>query len=81
MKFIALGLIRFYQAVISPLTPPNCRFRPTCSEYAIEAFQRHGTLKGGLLTLKRILRCHPLGGSGFDPVPDSQRHDHAQPKP
>lgn len=61
--------IRFYRRFISPLTPPSCRFTPTCSEYAIEAIQKHGPFKGTWLAVKRILRCHPGGGSGYDPVP------------
>lgn len=61
--------IRFYQVAISPHTPPSCRFVPTCSEYGIEAIRKHGAIKGGWLTLKRICRCHPWGGSGYDPVP------------
>ena len=61
--------IRFYQRFISPLTPPTCRFTPTCSQYAVEALQKHGPLKGSWLALKRLLRCHPCGGSGYDPVP------------
>ncbi len=64
-----LLLIRFYQRYISPLTPPSCRFTPTCSQYALEAIRRHGPFKGGWLTLKRLSRCHPWGGSGYDPVP------------
>lgn len=69
LKYILIALIRFYQAAISPLTPPSCRFVPTCSQYGIEAIQKYGALKGGWLTLKRLSRCHPWGGSGFDPVP------------
>jgi hypothetical protein len=61
--------IRFYRRFISPLTPPSCRFTPTCSEYAIEAIQKHGPFRGTWLAVKRILRCHPGGGSGYDPVP------------
>lgn len=61
--------IRFYQLAISPLLPPACRFTPTCSQYAIEAIQRHGPLRGLWLAIRRILRCHPWGGSGYDPVP------------
>ena len=62
-------LIRFYQAAISPYFPPSCRYMPTCSAYGAEAISRHGPFKGGWLTLKRILSCHPWGGSGYDPVP------------
>ena len=62
-------LIRFYQVCISPLKPPTCRFTPTCSQYALEAFRKYGPLKGFWLSLRRILRCHPWGGSGYDPVP------------
>lgn len=64
-----IGLVRFYQICISPLTPPSCRFTPTCSQYALEALRRYGIIKGGWLTLKRLSRCHPWGGSGYDPVP------------
>ena len=62
-------MIRFYQRCISPLTPPSCRFTPTCSQYALEAFNKYGPLKGLYLSVRRILSCHPLGGSGYDPVP------------
>lgn len=71
-RVIALPLIilvRFYQLCISPLTPPSCRFTPTCSQYAIEALRKHGPIKGLYLTVRRLLRCHPWGGSGYDPVP------------
>ncbi|MBR6370742.1 MAG: membrane protein insertion efficiency factor YidD [Bacteroidaceae bacterium] len=61
--------IRFYRRFISPLTPPSCRFVPSCSEYAIEALRKHGPFKGTWLAIKRILRCRPGGGSGYDPVP------------
>ena len=64
-------LIKFYQVCISPLKGgPTCRFTPTCSQYALEAFKKYGPFKGGWLALRRILRCHPWGGSGYDPVPD-----------
>ena len=70
MKKIFLALIRFYQKNISPLTPPSCRFRPTCSAYAYEAIQKYGAFKGGLLTVWRLLRCNPFNKSNpYDPVP------------
>lgn len=62
-------LIRVYQRAISPFFPPSCRFVPTCSSYAIEALTTHGSLKGSWLTLRRLLRCHPLCKGGYDPVP------------
>ena len=61
--------IYFYKGAISPLTPPSCRVTPSCSTYAIEAIRRHGPLRGLYLAIRRILRCHPWGGSGYDPVP------------
>lgn len=69
IQFPFLFLIRFYQAVISPLTPATCRFEPTCSHYSAEAIQKHGVLKGIWLSIKRISKCHPWGKSGYDPVP------------
>ena len=70
MKGILLALIRLYRHYISPCTPPSCRFRPTCSEYAYEAINKHGALKGGWLAFKRLLRCHPFyKGDPYDPVP------------
>ncbi len=68
MKRIALALITFYRRAISPMTPPSCRFTPSCSEYAYEAIEKYGILKGGRLAIWRILRCNPWGGSGYDPV-------------
>jgi len=68
-KEILLFLIRFYRSFVSPLYLPCCRYVPTCSEYAMIAVERYGALKGGYLALKRILRCHPFAGSGYDPVP------------
>lgn len=65
-----IGLIRFYQLFISPFTPSACRFTPTCSQYALEALQRHGFFRGMYLSVRRILRCHPWGGSGHDDVPE-----------
>ncbi|MBR1543977.1 MAG: membrane protein insertion efficiency factor YidD [Muribaculaceae bacterium] len=61
--------IRFYQKFISPMFPAVCRFTPTCSQYAVEAIRKHGPLRGLWLAVKRILRCNPWGGSGYDPVP------------
>ena len=70
MKYVALGLIRFYQKFISPLTPPSCRFEPTCSHYGYEAISKYGFFRGGWMTIKRIGRCHPFyNGSLYDPVP------------
>ncbi len=70
MKFLALASIRFYQATLSPLLLPACRFYPTCSSYACEAIERHGVWHGGGLALRRLLRCRPWGGHGYDPVPE-----------
>lgn len=67
--WVCRGMIRAYQATISPVLPGSCRFTPTCSQYGLGCFQRHGTLKGGVLTAWRILRCNPFGGHGEDPVP------------
>ncbi|MFZ9474341.1 MAG: membrane protein insertion efficiency factor YidD [Bacteroidia bacterium] len=69
MKIIFIWLIRFYQRCISPLLPQACRFQPTCSNYALEAFQKHGLFKACSLTFTRLFRCHPWGGHGHDPVP------------
>lgn len=62
-------LIKLYQWVISPVLGPKCRYTPSCSEYALEALRKYGPLKGGWLALKRLSRCHPWGGHGYDPVP------------
>jgi putative membrane protein insertion efficiency factor len=67
--FIVLLPVRFYRLFISPLFPSSCRYTPSCSEYAVQAVQKHGPFKGGWLAIKRILRCHPWGGHGYDPVP------------
>lgn len=69
LVFPFVFLIRFYQVCISPYKPASCRFTPTCSAYALEAFRKHGPVKGLYLTVRRLLRCHPWGGSGYDPVP------------
>lgn len=64
------GLIRAYQLLLSPLLGPACRYQPSCSQYAMEALERHGAARGLWLAARRLSRCHPLGGHGFDPVPD-----------
>ncbi|MGI6512842.1 MAG: membrane protein insertion efficiency factor YidD [Syntrophomonadaceae bacterium] len=68
MSRVLIKLIRIYQ-MISRLYPPRCRFFPTCSQYAVEALKKYGTIKGSLLSMKRILRCHPFNEGGYDPVP------------
>ena len=62
-------MIRGYQLFVAPILPPSCRFYPSCSHYAAEAVERHGLRRGSILALRRLLRCHPWGGSGYDPVP------------
>ncbi|WP_102410568.1 membrane protein insertion efficiency factor YidD [Beduinella massiliensis] len=69
MKRILLWLIRFYQRRISPGLPPSCRFVPTCSEYARQAIEKYGALKGTYLAVRRLLKCHPFHPGGYDPVP------------
>jgi putative membrane protein insertion efficiency factor len=69
MRTVFMSLIRGYQQAISPLLPASCRYYPTCSAYALEAFERYGVLKGGWLAIRRILRCHPFRPGGYDPVP------------
>jgi putative membrane protein insertion efficiency factor len=68
LRPVFIALLRFYKAGVSPLLPPSCRFVPTCSEYALEAIERYGALKGGWMGLRRLLRCHPFHPGGFDPV-------------
>lgn len=65
-----IALVRLYQYHLSPLLPGACRYSPTCSEYGLLALRRHGAFRGGWLTLKRVLSCHPWGGHGHDPVPE-----------
>ncbi len=74
---IGIVPVRLYQWFVSPLLPPSCRYEPTCSAYAVEALQRHGLIRGAYLTTRRLLHCHPWGGSGYDPVPaqDSTHED------
>ena len=69
MRTLLILLVRAYQVTISPLFSGCCRFEPSCSNYMIEALQRHGVFKGLYLGIRRLLRCHPFGGSGYDPVP------------
>jgi uncharacterized protein len=71
IRRLAILLVRGWQLSFSAVLPPSCRFQPSCSAYAIEAIERHGALKGGALAARRIMRCHPWGGHGFDPVPHS----------
>lgn len=69
MKRALISLIRFYKRAISPYLPQSCRFTPTCSEYAVQAIERYGALKGLWLSIWRVLRCNPFGKGGYDPVP------------
>ena len=69
MRFLVLKIIRVYQKYLSPLLGPSCRFHPTCSEYAFQAIEAYGVFRGGILAVKRILKCNPWGGSGADPLP------------
>ena len=69
MRFLVLRIIRVYQKYLSPLLGPSCRFHPTCSEYTFQAIETYGVFKGGILAIKRILKCNPWGGSGADPLP------------
>jgi uncharacterized protein len=68
MKFVALVILRFYKRWISPALPPSCRYVPTCSDYAMEAIERYGALRGGWMAAWRLLRCHPFVRGGYDPV-------------
>lgn len=76
LRKLAVAPIRFYQYCISPLFPARCRFYPTCSAYAHEAVLTHGIVKGGLLAIHRLLRCHPWNDGGYDPVPASEKSSH-----
>jgi putative membrane protein insertion efficiency factor len=69
MKYVFMGFIRLYQLTISRMLPPSCRFYPSCSHYGYEAVAKHGAIKGGWLTLKRLARCQPFNPGGYDPVP------------
>lgn len=70
LRKVLKGLIRIYQKAISPWFPAKCRYYPSCSQYAVEAIDHHGSLKGAWLSIKRILKCHPFSEGGFDPVPN-----------
>jgi putative membrane protein insertion efficiency factor len=70
MKSLLVGLVKVYRNAISPMLGPKCRYTPTCSAYAIEAIENYGAWQGSILAVKRILRCHPWGGHGYDPVPN-----------
>ncbi len=76
MKGLTLALVRIYQRLVSPVLGARCRYLPTCSEYALEAIELHGTLRGGWLALCRLARCTPWGGSGYDPVPHTHEASH-----
>lgn len=69
IRVVFLLPVYFYRSFISPLTPPSCRYTPTCSQYMIEAVMKYGVFRGGWMGIRRIMRCHPWGGSGYDPVP------------
>jgi putative membrane protein insertion efficiency factor len=73
MRRVAIFVLRLYQRLISPILPPACRFYPTCSEYTIEAIRKKGMLRGCWFGLRRIARCHPWGGAGYDPVEEDER--------
>ncbi|MFI3256046.1 MAG: membrane protein insertion efficiency factor YidD [Psittacicella sp.] len=74
-QLILIGFVKFYQIIISPIIGPRCRYYPTCSHYCVEAIQKHGSIKGTILTFKRFVRCNPLSKGGFDPVPPNNKRD------
>lgn len=75
---VLIGMVRLYQLAISSWTPSSCRFTPSCSAYAIEAIEAHGALRGGWMAARRLGRCHPWGGHGYDPVPDAEGSEAAR---
>ena len=74
LRKIPIGLIKLYQIILSPMIGPTCRFQPSCSYYAINAITEHGLIKGCWLSLKRIVKCHPLNDGGYDPVPEKKQN-------
>ncbi len=76
MSRILIALIKLYRLILSPYVGQHCRFTPTCSCYAIESVEKHGAWRGFILALKRLLRCHPWAEGGYDPVPDTPKHNH-----
>ena len=68
IKYILVSFIKLYQKYISPLKPPSCRFYPTCSQYALEAIGKYGTIKGSFMAVRRLLKCHPFNSGGYDPL-------------
>ncbi|HLT45908.1 MAG TPA: membrane protein insertion efficiency factor YidD [Rubricoccaceae bacterium] len=81
-----IGLVRLYQLALSPVLPPSCRYTPTCSQYAVQALQKYGAVRGTVLAVWRVLRCHPWGGHGYDPPrwfgePRPEPHVHEEPHP
>ena len=78
---LLIGVVRLYQTFISPLTPPSCRYYPSCSSYAVVALQRHGLVRGGWLAVRRLARCHPWTPGGIDDVPPARDHTLAHPGP
>jgi hypothetical protein len=74
LRKIPIGIIKLYQVVLSPMLGPRCRFHPSCSYYAIDAITQYGLVKGCWLSLKRVLRCHPLNDGGYDPVPEKKQN-------
>ena len=75
LQNVFISLVKFYKYFISPLLPSACRYTPTCSDYAIEAIRKHGVIKGVWLGVKRLLRCNPFGGRGYDPVPKRKEEE------
>lgn len=81
MNVLLVALVRFYRRFVSPLLPPSCRYTPSCSAYAEEALVTHGTMRGLGLVVRRLARCHPWGGEGFDPVPEPRPRREAPARP